>query len=313
MAASFVSYFNFNKKINLVYVASYKHGLGQERFEIRQLLARHSIIDVGIHCLKDGKNYDWEVSRRQIELADAFILLLGEKYGAISPVGLGYLHREYVHASSLDKPIYIFAKNILVAESKDADQKRLIDFNTLLSKRPNYKKWQVRDELLSHIKSTVIANKNEMTAWTNLAANNKPNIATPSIEVEDTTTKLSAREVLERSRTMINLKVSAKVFESSNLSINDVLITLRLDHMFNILKPTFAQCGSEERLRKTLENFLAKEVKEKLLVKHPKAHAVDDVRVNRVQFQNMLQTWSEIGKIRFDASTLHKHWCIIND
>ncbi|MFY9180115.1 MAG: DUF4062 domain-containing protein [Venatoribacter sp.] len=307
-----MSYSNPSKKINLVYVASNQQGLDLERFEVKQLLARHSFIDVGLPCLKEGKSYDWEVSRRQIELADAFILLLGDTYGAISPAGLGYLHREYVHACSLDKPIFIFVKSILTIESKNTDQKRLIDFHNLLVGKSAYKKWHVRDELLAHIKNMVTANKDGMSAWSNLAIKDKPSNISPVVD-DLTKLKLNTKEMLERSRTMINLRLSAKVFESGNLSIDEVLLSLRLDHIFNILQPTFAQCGSEDRLRKTLESFLTQGVKEQLLEKHPKAHAVDDIRLNRLQFQSMLHTWSDIGKIRFDASTLRKHWCLVND
>lgn len=97
----------------LVYLASNASGLDVERYEVQRLMARHGMVNVGLACREDAGPYDWNLVRSQIESADLFILLLGDDYGPMAPTGISFLHREFVHAKSLNKPTLAFIKNSL--------------------------------------------------------------------------------------------------------------------------------------------------------------------------------------------------------
>src|SRR5690554_6453263 len=72
---------------------------------------------------------------------------------------------------------------------------------------------------------------------------------------------------------------------------------MRLDRIHKVLSNKMKDGCSEDSLRKSLGNALSKITTEQLLTKNPKAHAVDDVRVSREQFQKILVSWEELGLV----------------
>ena len=93
----------------MVYLASNAKGLDLERYEIQRVMARLGMFDIGLIYREDASPYNWDLIRGQIRCADLF-LLLGDDYGPMTPTGISYLHREYVHAKSVNKPTLAYIK-----------------------------------------------------------------------------------------------------------------------------------------------------------------------------------------------------------
>lgn len=290
-----------NDKCFLVYLASNASGLDLERYEVQRFMARFGMVNVGFACREDAGPYDWNVVRTQIERADLFILLLGDEYGPMAPTGISYLHREFVHAKTLNKPVLSFIKNSLPAKNLSEDQRRLEGFQRIVMQQSQHKIWHLRDELLSHIRISLPAIVPSLGAgWvhqeTAKAALSKQvqSVAQPAANGVE---PLTARERQQRARELVNLQVTAKVYRGGNLSLEEVQLPARLDQLLVMLDALLKQGASVDRLRAQVEQMIAPTIKSQLLQRHAMAHAVDDIRISRNQFQQLLSNWQELGFI----------------
>ncbi|MBL4796489.1 MAG: DUF4062 domain-containing protein [Oleispira sp.] len=276
----------------LVYVASNHEGLDSERYEVARQLARMGILSCGFPCREDTSPYDWNLARSQIEDADLFIMILGDEYGPMAPSGLSYLHREFVHAQSLSKPVLSFVKNSLPGQGQTEDQRRLAGFHGVLAKT-NFRLWHLREELISHVKTAVVnALGNKMGGWLKLDSTIDPT-PEPVIRSTEPKIKVDNKQWMLKTRQLIRLQLSAKVYEAGNNTLEEISVPLRWDAIFSCVARLMKSTSSEEKLRTALEELAAGEVKRRLLQQHPSAHAVDDIRVNRIQFSQLINQWFE--------------------
>jgi len=304
---------------HLVYLASNMDGLELERYEVERVLARHGITCVGFACPPEGVEYDWDLARQQVELADAFILLVGDDYGQMLQTGISLLHREYVHARTLDLPVFAFLKNLPTDTRLDQNQSRLKGFYQLITQSTTPKHWHLRDQLLTHVKNQMKAIQGAMgEGWFK---------AEPQVKESPTETKIvkaptpkphsavtmSARERIELNRKTVNLLVEAKVYQGGNLSREELVLPARLDQLFRALQNSFSNETSEDRVRGHLESVIAETVRRKLLEKNANAHAVDDIRISKTQFRSILEAWQQLGQVTMSSRSGRDYWRAVSD
>lgn len=296
----------------LVYLASNARGLDVERYEVQRQMARHGMVNIGFSCREDAGPYDWNLVRSQIESADLFILLLGDEYGPMAPTGISFLHREFVHAKSLNKPTLAFIKNTLPEKNQTEDQRRLQGFHRIVAQQSPYKLWHLREELLTHVRACLSSNLLTIgPGWIPAVAASAAVTATES--VRESSEPVTARQRQARARQMLSLQITAKVYQGGNLSLEEVLLPARLDQLMSALSPLLQQSASEDRLRSQLESLVASTVRTQLLQRNPQAHAVDDIRLSRGQFQQMLRSWQEMGVIRSTGEGARTQWTLGED
>lgn len=301
-------------KRHLVYLASNSQGLDLERYEVLRQLARHGMINVGFACREDAGPYDWNLVRSQIESADLFILLLGDGYGPMAPTGISYLHREFVHAKSLNKPTLAFIKNTLPEKNLTEDQRRLAGFHRIVAHQSSYKLWHLREELMSHVRVSLASPMLTLGAgWVRAGAARSTAMPVSAEVVKETAEPLSARQRLTLSRQVVNLQIAAKVYQGGNLSLEEVLLPVRLDQLLQGAMPLLKTGASEDRLRSQLENIVAGTVKSQLLKRNTQAHAVDDIRISRGQFQQVLKQWQILGFVAADGDGVRAVWRALAD
>ena len=293
----------------LVYVASNHIGLEAERYEVTRQLVRMGILCCGFPCREDTSPYDWNLARTQIEDADLFIMILGDEYGPMSPTGISYLHRELVHAQSLSKPVLSFVKNTLSAQQETDNQRRLLGFHSVVSKS-TFRLWHLREELISHVKTAVVnALSNKSGGWLKL----DQQVAVNQAEEPKVATKVNSKQWMLKTRQLMKIGFAANVYEAGNNTLEEVVITLRWDAIFGAVGETLKTPSSEAKLRSVLEKFVEPEVKRKLLLLHTSSHAVDDVRINRQQLQDLLDQWSEHSLIESHNHGARKTWVLTKE
>jgi hypothetical protein len=291
----------------LVYVASNHKGLESERYEVTRQLARMGILCCGFPCREDTSPYDWNLARSQIEDADLFIMILGDEYGPMAPTGISYLHRELVHAQSLSKPVLSFVKNSLPSQQQTEDQRRLAGFHGVISKG-TFRLWHLREELVSHVKTAVVnALANKTGGWLKLDPVESSPAAVARVETP-ATNKVDNKQWMLKTRQLMRMKFSAKVYEAGNNTLEEVSVSLRWDAIFGAVGDVMKSASSEDRLRAVLEKLVVTEVKRRLLQQHPSSHAVDDIRINREQFQGLLVQWSEHDLIENNQRGARNAW-----
>lgn len=274
----------------LVYIASNYSGLESERYEVARQLARMGILVCGFPCREDTSPYDWNLARAQIEDADLFLMILGDDYGPMAPTGISYLHREFVHAQSLSKPTLSFVKNSLAQEPKTEDERRLAGFHGVVSKG-SYRLWHLREELIAHVKAAVAAALNNRSGgWMKV----EQPVTAPQVAVAPAA-KLNAKQMISKARQLVQLRMSAKVYEAGNNTLEELQLPQRSDALFAIIAAVMKQPCSEDRLRTALEKAMEGDVKKRLSSLHPSSHAVDDIKVDKGQFTELLNEWKDIG------------------
>ena len=307
-------------KRHLVFLASNAEGLELERYEIERQLARLGMYNIGFACRDEGSGYDWNLSRQQIETADLFILLVGDKYGPMAPTGISFLHREFVHARTAGKPILSFIQH-LPDRDLSPEQSRLKGFSQLVTQQGQCKRWHLRDELVSHVRVSASAMRKKLSGgWVKADApapkqhhthSEKKNAVTPLRQVE-AVDPVAARRRFEKIRQVVNLQIAAKVYEGGNLSSEELLLPVRLDQIHRALHATLSNSVSEDRLRFHLENVVSATVKKQLLKRRPTAHAVDDVRISKGQFRGILETLRSLGMVVSTGDATRSYWTSTN-
>jgi len=291
----------------LVYIASNHNGLESERYEVARQLARMGILVCGFPCREDTSPYDWNLARTQIEDADLFLMILGDDYGPMAPTGISYLHREFVHAQSLSKPTLTFVKNSLAQEPKTEAERRLAGFHGVVSKG-SYRLWHLREELIAHVKAAVAAALNNRTGgW--MKVDNASQVAdSASTTAASVAPRLSSKEVMTKARQLVQLRMSAKVYEAGNNTLEELQLPQRSDTLFSIIAGGMKQPCSEDRLRSILEKAMEDDVKRRLSSLHPSSHAVDDIKVDKGQFTQLLKAWQELGFLTCEQRGARAAW-----
>lgn len=296
------------QKHYLVYLASTAEGTELERYEIERQLARNNMVNTGFAYREEAGPYDWNLVRAQIEKSDLFLLLLADSYGPMSPTGISHLHREFVHAQSIGKPILAFIKNTLPEQNLSEEQRRLNGFHRIITQHANYKLWHLRDELLSHVKASLAAAKLK-GGWLPVA-HAAPVKAVEAVKPETAADNMTVQQRLARARQVISLQVAAKVYEAGNLTREEVFLPVRSDQLLQGVAHLLRSGASEDRLRAQLESVIARKVSEQLLKRHPQAHAVDDVKISRGQFQQILKSWESIGLVSGKGEAGRSVWVV---
>jgi hypothetical protein len=296
----------------LVYVASNHKGLESERYEVTRQLARMGILCCGFPCRDDTSPYDWNLSRSQIEDADLFIMILGDEYGPMAPTGISYLHRELVHAQSLSKPVLSFVKNSLPTQQQTEDQRRLAGFHGVVSKG-TFRLWHLREELITHVKTTV-ANilSNKSGGWLKLDSADSE-VKQNTVNEAPVVSKVDSKQWMIKTRQIIRLQFSAKVYEAGNNTLEEISVALRWDAIFGSVGEVMKTASSDDRLRAVLEKLVEAEVARRIQQQHPSSHAVDDIRINREQFQGLLKQWLEYGLIEKKQRGTRSAWQLSSD
>lgn len=300
----------------LVYVASNHIGLEVERYEVMRQLVRMGILCCGFPCREDSSPYDWNLAKSQIEDADLFIMILGDEYGPVAPSGISYLHREFVYAQSISRPVLSFVKITEKSTNPNEEQRRLAGFHSVISKE-SFRLWHLREELISHVKTGVVsALSNKSGGWQKLGQTHTSPVAdfsdvknatqmraNSSVSNSFSAASLPVDSVLDnkqwslQARQLIRLQFSAKVYAAGNNKLEEVSLSRRWDALFLVAAETMKIPSSEDRLRQAIEALMKAEVTKLLLQHNPAAHAVDDIRLNKKQLQKLLEQWEEFALV----------------
>jgi hypothetical protein len=90
-----------------VFVSSTFKDLQDERKAAVEAILEAGHIPAGMELFTAGDITQWKLIKRWIEESDAYVLLIGARYGSISPRGTkSYTHMEFDYAKKLRKPMF---------------------------------------------------------------------------------------------------------------------------------------------------------------------------------------------------------------
>ncbi|MFH1793578.1 MAG: DUF4062 domain-containing protein [Pseudomonadota bacterium] len=94
-----------------VFVSSTYEDLRAERQQATQAILEAGYFPSGMELFPATDDTQWELIKRVIEESDYYIVVVGGKYGSLSPEGKSYTEMEYDYASSKGLPILGFVRS----------------------------------------------------------------------------------------------------------------------------------------------------------------------------------------------------------
>lgn len=91
-----------------VFVSSTFTDLKEERAEVIQALWELDCIPTGMEAFVASNESQWAVIKRVIDECDYYVLIIGGRYGTVTPEGISYTEKEYRYAKSISLPVLAF-------------------------------------------------------------------------------------------------------------------------------------------------------------------------------------------------------------
>jgi hypothetical protein len=136
-----------------VFVSSTYADLKEERQRVIQTLMEMDCIPSGMELFPAADEETWEFIKRVIDDCDYYLLIIGGRYGSITPEGISYTEKEYDYAFERGMKVIAFLhsspEEIPVGKSEMNSElrERLTAFRNKVSTNRLVKCWKTADEL----------------------------------------------------------------------------------------------------------------------------------------------------------------------
>lgn len=107
-----------------VFVSSTYADLQQERQHVIQTLMEMDCIPAGMELFPAADEEQWEFIKRVIDDCDYYLLVIGGRYGSLTPDGISYTEKEYEYAKSIGLKVIAFVHgrpDAITVEKSDVD------------------------------------------------------------------------------------------------------------------------------------------------------------------------------------------------
>lgn len=144
-----------------VFVSSTYIDLVEERQEIMHALLELDCIPAGMELFPAANEDQWSLIKGVIDESDYYLLVIGGRYGSVSPEGLSYTEMEYRYAIETGKPVLAFLHKdpesipAKKTEISSEGRKKLDEFRDLAQKKM-CKYWETPQELGSVVSRSLI-------------------------------------------------------------------------------------------------------------------------------------------------------------
>ena len=144
-----------------VFVSSTYKDLTEERQEVMKALLELDCIPVGMELFPAADDDQWTLIKQLIDDCDYYVLIIGGRYGTISPAGISYTQMEYEYAVANEIPVISFLHkdpdSIIVAKS-DTDPllRTKLDEFKLIAQQKHCKYWENPGDLGSVVSRSLM-------------------------------------------------------------------------------------------------------------------------------------------------------------
>ncbi len=275
-----------DKKIQ-IFVSSTYLDLKEERQAAVEAILKAGHIPAGMELFTAGNQSQFEVIKRWIDESDAYLLILGGRYGSIeTTTDLSYIELEYDYAASKDKPLFAIVitdealeekiKNLGSLAIEKDNQAKLQEFRKkVLSKmssffqdvkdiklaiheslsdmlqRSDFVGWIKGDNFLDNkvLLEEINSLKNENKLLNQKLEKNKEKVSTRKEKVSDKT-KEEFEELIELFN---NTKITTTIFNEEN---NNTPLETNLYNVITVMKDSLVTGVQNKYNANELESFL---------------------------------------------------------
>ena len=301
-----------------VFVSSTFTDLHEARQELMVALLGQGLIPTGMELHPGEGNKRWSVIQRIINECDYYLILLGGRYGTLSPIGLSHVHREFVHASTKKKPAIALLHEQPEQlpedqrETNSSGQAKFKDFRQLLQEQASCYYWRSPADLGEVVKKALpeFIAQNPTPGWvrggqvTDLGARREVQELQQRIDqLEQEKEELaagsaSARNALARDEDPVTLEYSCNAYVKGNCKAVPAATTLSWRQVFAAMAPQMLEPATETTMRQALEEHLTSVALSDVQKQLPKAHAVRNVALTTASFNQVKVQLRAQGLIR---------------
>lgn len=311
----------------MVMVASLERHLEAERKILFEAIIGQNGIPVGIAFPAIPANYIYKLNQKCLNDADYVVLLIGDEYGALTDKGVGYIHATYAAAQAARKPVLSLIYDGDSGRKSDSfDQKRLTGFLEQLKNGCVYY-WHNEDSLRDSAERGLeyIYEQYPSVGWIksdlqpivhpvnhddqSLIQKLKSQVQQLTQRVQSLPGHSAQEDVIDFSRDPKDWTVyyQCNAFREGRLKQLDGQLSFRLSEVFSWLAPTLLSPVTEARLRAVIAGRIQSAVLANAKAIWPGSHAVSDIKIQQVSFDELKLRMRALSAIAFDD---HGRWCL---
>ncbi len=298
-----------------VFVSATYSDLQPERRLLAQVLPALGCMPCGLDLNPSGISA-WTSIKRLIDESDYYLLLVGSRYGSLSPSGVSYTHMEYVYATTKQKPVLVLlhdapeTRSVDLQELTSEGRLKLRDFRQLLQ-RGLTAGWSDERTLEMTLRQQMpeLISSRPMPGW--VRANQ---VSNPQLERENNALKQRLSELeqerddwlgkgddlgpLSEGRDIFDVSYRCKAYAAGNCEE----VAVRSQLPWNALFLSFATYLSQPQHEDFIASKVAERVQEVALkdvqTSRPKTHAVTDISLAPLCFNTIKVQFRTLGLIR---------------
>ncbi len=312
-------------KLYQVFISATYHDLVEERRVVLELLPQMGCMPI---LLPSQGPQAWPSVRKRIEAADYYFLLVGSRYGSLTPSGVSHTHQEFVHARHKKKPMLICRhaqpsrRPEGMQETTAEGRTRFQDFCQLLDEESALV-WQDTTDLARVLRSKVPAwiQAHPAEGWVRASSMSATQILGRAATREDPDLDEALARIAEleaerdqwlsglfkpselaQGLELTDVHYQANVYHAGHCELLMLRSNLSWNEIFLAMAPHMRQPQTERFMQDRLADFLRQRGLIDAQKQRPKAHAMTDIKLSDLSFTAIriqLRTLGLIGKARF--------------
>ncbi|MEE4251151.1 MAG: DUF4062 domain-containing protein [Alcanivoracaceae bacterium] len=302
-----------------VFVSSTYADLQDARQELMMALLSMGMIPTGMELYPSEQNNQWPMIQKVINECDYYVVLVGGRYGSLSPIGLSYTHREYVYAATKKKPVIAFLHDhpeLLPQDCRETSREgdvRFRDFRKLVQEKAAiFRHWSSPADLAEVVRKSMplLIRQNPAPGWVragqvaDLSQVREVQDLKKRIEdLEREKNELTAGwrpplETLARGSDNVTLQYSCNAYIKGDCKVTMADSKMTWDQVFAAVGPQMMNEVPEAVMREALEEAIAARALSDVQQVLPKAHAVRNVVLSTASFNQVKIQLRALGLIR---------------
>lgn len=277
------------------------------------------MIPTGMELYPTEQNNQWKMIQKIIDECDYYVVLVGGRYGTLSPIGLSYTHREYVYAATKKKPVIAFlheTPEMLPAAQREGSREgdvRFRDFRKLMQERAAiFRQWSTPTDLAEVVRKSmpILVKQNPAAGWVRSGQavglsdlREVQDLKKRIEELEKEKHELTSGwrpplETLARGSDTVALQYSCNVYIKGDCKVTMTSSRLSWDNVFTTVGPQMMSEVPESVMRDALEEAIAARALADVQHSMAKAHAVRNVVLSTASFNQVKIHLRALGLIR---------------
>lgn len=301
-----------------VFVSSTFTDLQEARQELMLSLLSMGLIPTGMELYPTESNGQWPMIQKVINECDYYVVLLGGRYGTLSPIGLSYTHREFVYAVTKRKPVIAFLHDhpeMLPSDKRETSPEghvKFKDFRQLLQDKAMFRFWSNPADLGKVARKALphFIRENPAPGW--VRANQVTDLG-PARDVQELRRRIDELEQekeelsaglrpdprsLARGGDPVTLSYNCNAYVKGDCKAIMADTTMTWDQVFARVAPQMLNEVPEQVMRQALEEAIADHALQDVQRQLPKAHAVRNIVISTGTFNQVKIQLRAQGLIR---------------